>query len=284
MEKYITLKDGTKMPRLGMGTWYLGESAKTHDSEVSALRAGLDAGYELIDTAEMYGDGGAEKLIGDAIRGYDREKLYIVSKVYPHNAGRRRIEKSCEDTLRRLKTDYLDIYLLHWRGSIPLSETAECMEKLVASGKIRRWGVSNLDTADMQELLGVQYGKNCTVNQVLYHLGSRGVEYDLLPYLQRENIPLMAYCPLAQGGDLRRGLLSSKSLRTLAEKYGVTPHIILLAFVLHNKSTIAIPRSGNAKHIVENRKALDIDLTDEDMRLLNTEFPAPTRKTYLDIV
>ncbi len=280
-----TLKTaGIELPRFGLGTWYLGENARKEIDELEALRTGIEMGVTLFDTAEMYGNGGAERLLGKAIKPYDRSKLQIVSKVYPHNAGRNQIFKSCENSLRRLNTEYLDVYLLHWRGSVPFSETVECMEELKAQGKIRAWGVSNLDTDDMEELESVKNGKNCALNQVLYHLGSRGIEYDLLPWTQRRKMPVMTYCPLAQGGRLRRGLLSSSSVKKTAEKYGASPIQILLAFVLYQENTIAIPRSGSACHVKELVDSLRISLTQEDMVLLSKDFPAPTRKTYLDIV
>ena len=181
--KTVTLPDGTQVPALGQGTWYLGEQPAVRARELAALRTGIEHGMTLLDTAEMYGGGRSEELVGEAIRPYDREKLFLVSKVYPHNAGRPEIFRSCENSLRRLGTEYLDLYLLHWRGSVPFAETAECMEELVRKGRIRRWGVSNLDTDDMEELWGVPGGAQCQVDQVLYHLGSRGVEYDLLPWL-----------------------------------------------------------------------------------------------------
>ena len=192
------------MPRLGMGTWMLGEHLSIYQQEKKALQAGIDAGFTLIDTAEMYGNGLSEKLIGNTIQGYSREKLFLVSKVYPHNAGRPQIYDSIDQTLHNLKTDYLDMYLLHWRGSIPLEETVDAMEELVKKGKIRSWGVSNLDTSDMKELFSVPNGDHCQVDQVLYHLGSRGIEYDLMPWLEEHQTPIMAYCPLAQAGSLQR--------------------------------------------------------------------------------
>ena len=284
MEKYITLNDGSRIPRLGQGTWYLGEDADRAAAEVKTLKTGIEAGMALIDTAEMYADGGAEKIVGQAIRGYDREKLYLVSKVYPFHAGRRNIFTSCENSLRRMKTDYMDLYLLHWMGSVPLAETAECMEKLVDQGKIRRWGVSNLDLYDMQEFLSVTNGGHCCVNQLLYHLGSRGIEYDLLPYLTERGIPVMAYCPLAQGGRLRRTLLGSSSVQAVAQKHGITPVQVLLAFVLSNENMIAIPRTGNAQHALQNAAVSGMDLSQEDLALLNAQFPAPTGPQPLDML
>lgn len=253
-EEYLKLNDGSRMPRLGMGTWYLGENKAARKQEIEALRAGIHVGCSLIDTAEMYGSGKSEQLIGEAIKGIDRSSLFIVSKVYPHNAGRAHIFDALDRSLRNLRTDYLDLYLLHWRGQVPLRETVECMEQLVKEGKIRRWGVSNFDTDDMEELFSVKNGDHCAVNQVLYHLGSRGVEYDLMPWLEEHHVPLMAYCPLAQGGDLRRGLLNNKAVQMVAE------------------------------HVLENYQAAEIKLTEEEYRLLDRAFPAPDHKVWLDIV
>lgn len=284
MQKFITLKNGAQMPRLGMGAWQLGDDKASRSSELEALQAGIDAGMTLIDTAEMYGSGRSEELVGEAIRGYDREKLFIVSKVYPHNAGKGMIESSAENSLKRLGTDYLDMYLLHWRGSIPLSHTVQCMESLVKQGIIRSWGVSNFDTDDMEELMRVPGGENCAVDQVLYHLGSRGIEYDLMPWLKRNNIPVMAYCPIAQAGALRASLLKSPVLNQIAERYGISIVRLLLMFVLKQENVIAIPRSSKKEHVTENSRALDFELSDEDMALINGEFPPPSRKMYLDIV
>ena len=282
--KTVTLPDGTQAPALGQGTWYLGEQPAVRARELAALRTGIEHGMTLLDTAEMYGGGRSEELVGEAIRPYDREKLFLVSKVYPHNAGRPEIFRSCENSLRRLGTEYLDLYLLHWRGSVPFAETAECMEELVRKGRIRRWGVSNLDTDDMEELWGVPGGAQCQADQVLYHLGSRGVEYDLLPWLARHRVAMMAYCPLAQGGALRRGLLESGALRAVARRHGVTEAQALLAFVLDKPGVVAIPRTGSALHAQENAAAATIVLTDEDRRQLDEAFPPPREKAWLDIV
>jgi diketogulonate reductase-like aldo/keto reductase len=284
MEHMVTLPDGARVPAIGQGTWFLGEKQSAAVSEQAALNAGIESGMTLIDSAEMYGDGRAESLVGRTIAGMDRDKLFIVSKVYPHNAGRKNIFKSCMDSLDRLGIDYLDLYLLHWRGGIPLSETVWCMEQLIKEGKIRRWGVSNFDTDDMEELWSVPNGKNCAVNQVLYHVASRGIEYDLLPWMRAHKVPLMAYCPLAQGGDLRRGLLSNKTLSDIAAAHNATVSQVLLAFVIRDGSTIAIPRSGKAEHARENAAADRIVLSDEELKMIDREFPAPKTKTYLDIV
>lgn len=272
------------MPRLGMGAWQLGDSKSAWNQELEALRAGIDAGLTLIDTAEMYGSGRSESLIGEAIKGYDREKLFLVSKVYPHNAGKGNIESSVENSLKRLGTDYLDLYLLHWRGSIPLSHTVQCMEELVRQGLIRSWGVSNFDTDDMTELLKVPDGSNCAVNQVLYHLGSRGIEYDLLPWHKENHIPIMAYCPIAQAGALRTSLVRNAVLNKIAEKHGISIVQLLLLFVLRQDNISAIPRSSKKEHVLENSKVVGLELDDEDLALIDSEFPPPDRKMYLDIV
>ena len=278
-----TLPDGTLMPRLGMGTWYLGEGRRSERTEIAALRAGLDAGMRLIDTAEMYGDGAAESLVGSAIDGYDRSRLFLVSKVYPHNAGRSSLRRSLESSLRRLNTDYLDMYLLHWRGSVPLAETVECMESVKADGLIANWGVSNFDTSDMRELFAVPGGDGCAVNQDLYHLGSRGVEFDLLPWMRDHGVPLMAYCPLAQAGSLRAGLANSSVVCEVAAAHKATPMQILLAFVLCRDEVVAIPRSGTADHVLANWAVREIELTADECAALDSAFPAPEHKVPLDM-
>ncbi len=279
----VKLKDAALVPQLGQGTWNMGESAAKYDREVESLRWGIEHGMTLIDTAEMYGDGAAEELVGEAISPYNRSDLFLVSKVYPWNAGRKNIFKSCEDTLERIGTDHLDLYLLHWRGSVPLAETVQCMEELKQQGKILRWGVSNFDTADMKELLSIQNGDQCQVNQVLYHLGSRGVEYDLLPFMNEHGIPMMAYCPLAQAGRLKQKLLSSRILQEVAEAHGKTVMQILLAFTLLRDDVISIPKASSVAHTSANRDAAEIILTQEERDLLDREFPKPDRKMPLDM-
>lgn len=284
MNQYVQLKDGTKIPRLGMGTWYLGEDFNKRQQEMKAIQAGLDAGIQLIDTAEMYGNGASEQLVGQVIREYDRDKIYLVSKVLPHNAGTKNITRSINHSLSFLHTDYLDLYLLHWRGSIPLAETVECMEELVAQGKIRHWGVSNFDVEDMEELMRVPNGEKCAVNQVLYHLGSRGIEYDLLPWQKEHDIPVMAYCPLAQAGTLRYELLNNAVLQRIAGKYHITVLQLLLLFVLRRDEIIAIPRSSREEHVLENWNVRNVQIDGEDWELIDREFPTPKRKMPLDIV
>lgn len=284
MKNDIKLKDGTLLPKIGMGTWLLGDKAECRQQEIEALQAGIDIGMKVIDTAEMYGQGRSEQLVGQAISKYDREDIFLVSKVFPHNAGRQSIGKSLRKSLNFLNTEYLDLYLLHWRGSIPLRETVECMEELVAEGKIRRWGVSNFDVDDMEELIDIPGGKNCAVNQVLYHLGSRGVEYDLLPWLEQHDIPLMAYCPLAQAGDLRAELLGGRELQNIADKYQISVLQLLLAFVLQKRNVFAIPRSGKKEHVLANWEVRDLILEQEDLEVIDEVFPAPKRKVPLDVV
>ncbi len=282
MQEFFTLKNGEKIPKLGIGTWYLGEY--NYSTDLDALKTALDIGVTLIDTAEMYGSGKAEKLIGEAIEGVDREKLYLVSKVYPHNAGRNKIRTSLMKSMENMKVDYLDMYLLHWRGSVPLSETVACMEEFKKEGLIKNWGVSNFDTSDMKELFSVKDGDKCAVNQVLYHLGSRGVEFDLLPWLKEHNVPLMAYSPVAQGGDLKRSLLSNPILKSIAKKYKISVVELLLKFVLEQENMIAIPRSGSPEHIKQNWFIKDLKIDKADIEEMSREFPAPDRKTYLDMI
>jgi diketogulonate reductase-like aldo/keto reductase len=281
--KRVKLPDETLLPRLGQGTWYVGDNPHKKSDEIRALRLGVELGMNLIDTAEMYGDGKSELLVGEAIEGI-RDRVFLVSKVYPHNAGLNRIVKCCEDSLKRLQTDRLDLYLLHWRGSVPFSETAEGMERLVKQGKILRWGVSNLDKADMQELARSAQGTHCVVNQVLYHLGSRGIEFDLLPWQRERAIPTMAYCPLAQAGSLRRGLVDNETVKDIARKHNVNSFQLLLAWSIRSGDVIAIPKASSEEHVYENAAAALIELTDEDLKRLDASFPRPTRKIPLDIV
>ncbi|MDT0173295.1 aldo/keto reductase [Exiguobacterium sp. BRG2] len=282
-QKTVTFPDQTHVRALGQGTWRMGEESEKHEAEIEALRVGLDSGMELIDTAEMYGEGASEELIRDAIADR-REEVFLVSKVYPHHAGGKALKQACSNTLERLGTDYLDLYLLHWRGDIPLKETVEGLEALKQEGKIRRWGVSNFDVSDMKELLALPNGDQCAVNQVLYHLGSRGIEYELLPLLREHGIPVMAYCPLAEGGSLRDQLLNHPTVEELAETHGVEPAQILLAWAIREGDVIAIPKAGQAHHVEANGRAALLNLTEEELAALDQAFPAPTKKEPLDIV
>ncbi|MBP1920984.1 aldo/keto reductase [Youngiibacter multivorans] len=284
MEDFIKLNDGSMMPRLGQGTWYMGEDTRKRADEITSLRFGIELGMTLIDTAEMYGEGLSEELIGEAISDVRRENLFIVSKVYPHNAGRRNIFNSCKKSLDRLGTDYLDMYLLHWRGRVPLSETVACMEELKKEGLIRNWGVSNFDTDDMEELLSVPFGANCRVNQVLYNLGSRGIEYDLLPFMRSNGMATMAYCPMAHDRHSRKKIAENAVVKEISSKYGITPEQLMLAFVLSNEGVCALPKASSPEHVRQNAAAIDIRLTPEDLDMLAVHFPSPKRKMTLDML
>ena len=270
--KTITLAAGDIVPALGQGTWYLGDDPAKRAQEVSALRTGMGAGMRLIDTAEMYGDGRSEKLVGEAIAAAPREELFLVSKVLPENAGEKHIFQCCDATMNRMGVDYLDLYLLHWRGSVPLAETVRCLEQLKELGKIKNWGVSNFDIGDMEELWRIPGGRNCQVNQVLYHMGSRGIEYSLLPWMREHRVALMAYCPLAQGGALRRGLLTDPAVLAVAEKHRATPIQVLLAWCIRDGNTIAIPRTGHPDHTLENAGANALLLDEEDLGIMEMVF------------
>lgn len=281
--KQISLKDGTRIPALGQGTWHMGEERSMAKHEIKALQCGLDLGMTLIDTAEMYGQGGAETVVGKAIKGR-RDEVFLVSKVYPHNAGGYALLESCEDSLRRLRTDYLDLYLLHWRGQFPFAETIAGMEHLKSQGKIKRWGVSNLDVADMTELMTCPGAEDCVLNQVLYHLGSRGIEFDLLPWQRQRQMPVMVYSPLAQAGGLSRSLLESQALEQVAEKHGASVFQILLAWSMRADDLITIPKATAIAHVEENARTAGIVLDEEDLVRLDAAFPPPTSKLPLDIV
>ncbi len=269
--KNVALRSGAAMPVLGLGTWRMGESRARRADEVAALRLGLDLGIRLIDTAEMYGEGEAETIVADAIAGR-RDEIMIVSKVYPHNASRKGAIAACERSLKRLKTDRIDLYLLHWRGSHPLEETVAAFQKLQRDGSIGAWGVSNFDIHDMQELASVTGGLECTSNQVLYHLGERGIEFDLLALCQRSDVAVMAYSPLGQGPLLRHA-----ALRTIARKHDCDPAAVALAFVLLHPGLVTIPKATQPDHVRANLKALDVILDADDLAALDAAFPPPRR-------
>ncbi|WP_029912682.1 aldo/keto reductase [Pelobacter seleniigenes] len=283
IEKTVILPDGTALPRLGQGTWYMGDDSAAEAEEISTLRQGIDLGMTLIDTAEMYGNGRSEVLVGKAIKGI-RDRVFLVSKVLPHNAGGSHLISSCESSLKRLGIDCLDLYLLHWRGQVPYAETVRGMEELIRAGKIKRWGVSNLDDDDMRELLSEPGAESCAVNQVLYHLGSRGIEYDLLPWQRQNHMPVMAYCPLAQAGQLRRNLVTDATLRQVAAEHNADPFQILLAWCIRQDDILAIPKAASLHHVTQNAAAADIVLSREQLQRLDQAFPAPNRPVPLDIV
>jgi len=270
----VTLPDGTVLPALGQGTWHMGERGADRRAEADALRLGLDLGMTLIDTAEMYADGGAEEVVREAVAG-QRERAFLVSKVYPQNASRARMARSCEASLRRMGVEAIDLYLLHWRGGVPLAETAEAFGALVRAGKIRRWGVSNLDVSDLEELGAAL--PDCQVDQVLYNLEARGPEFDLLPFCGDRRMPVMAYSPVGQGGRLLR----NPALRAVAARHGSGPGAVALAFALSRPGVIAIPKAGDPVHLRENAAARDLVLTAEDRAELDAAFPPPRRKQAL---
>ncbi|MEV0055722.1 aldo/keto reductase [Saccharopolyspora shandongensis] len=274
----LRLPGGQELPVLGQGTWGMGERRAQRAAEVAALQRGLDLGLGLIDTAEMYGSGGAEEVVGAAIAGR-RDEVFLVSKVYPHNAGRRDAVAACERSLRRLGTDQLDLYLLHWRGSTPLAETLDAFEQLRADGKIRHYGVSNFGPGDMSELFESELGRRSATNQVLYNLTRRGIELDLLPWCREQELPVMAYSPIEQGR-----LLGEPALRRVAERHSVTPAQIAIAWVLAQDGVCAIPKAATVAHVEQNRAALDIELSAADLAELDAGFPAPPHPVPLEIL
>ena len=278
MSRTVALPDGQVVPALGQGTWHMGERGSAAKAEAAALRLGIDLGVTLIDTAEMYGNGGAEEVVAEAIAG-QRDKIFLVSKVYPHNASRDGVPAACERSLQRLKTDRLDLYLLHWRGSHPLAETVGAFEKLREAGKIRAWGVSNFDVNDMQELARLKAGAACATNQVIYHPDSRGIEYDLLPWCAEHRIPVMAYSPIGQAGRLLR----SAALREVAKRHDATPAQIAIAWGLRHPHVISIPKAVDPAHVRQNAAAGEIALTEEDLAAIDAEHPPPRRKQSLEM-
>jgi diketogulonate reductase-like aldo/keto reductase len=279
--KTVALPDGARVPVLGQGTWNMGEKKSAHKDEVAALRLGIDLGMTLIDTAEMYGDGGAEKVVRDAIAG-QRDRVFIVTKVYPHNASRSQLPKACDRSLKRLRIDAIDLYLLHWRERTPpLEETVETFEKIRSAGKIKRWGVSNFDVDDMKELRAIENGQNCGANQVLYNLENREIEFDLLPLLTDHSspftCPVMAYSPVGHGRDL----LENATLKRIAKRHDATTAQIALAWVLRQPHVIAIPKASDKNHVRDNARSIETKLTKDDLAELDQEFPPPKSKQDL---
>lgn len=278
----VTLPDGETRPALGLGTWRIGESAGRHRAEVAAIRSALEMGYRVIDSAEMYGEGGAEEVVGEALAGalragvVAREDVFVVSKVYPHHASRDGVLAACEQSRRRLGLEAIDLYLLHWRGSHPLGETIAGFEALRAAGRIRHWGVSNFDRDDMTELAALPGGAVCAANQVYYSLGERGAGFDLLPWLQHRSVPLMAYCPIDQGR-----LAGDPTLRTIGERHGASAAQVALAWVLSQPGVMAIPKAVREAHLREKFAAAALVLTREDLAEIDARFPPPRRRTPL---
>jgi diketogulonate reductase-like aldo/keto reductase len=275
----VAFPDGRTVPVLGQGTWHMGERRDRAAAEADALRLGLDLGMALIDTAEMYADGGAERVVAEAIRGR-RDAAFIVSKALPQNAGRARLPAACERSLRRLRTDRIDLYLLHWRGSVPLAETVAALEALRSAGKIGAWGVSNLDAGDMAELAQLPGAQRCATDQVLYNPQARGIEFDLLPWCQARGMPVMAYSPVGQGGRLLR----APALRQTARRHGTTPAQVALAWAIRQPDVIAIPKASDPAHVRENAAAAALVLDDADLAAIDRAFPPPTRPEPLAVL
>lgn len=271
--KTISFSDGATVPAMGQGTWKMGEDERARSAEVAALRRGIEIGLTLIDTAEMYGEGAAERIVAEAIKGR-RDRVFLVTKVYPHNASRRGLPEACERSLKRLGTEVIDLYLLHWRGDTPLSETIEAFEKLRDLGRIRRWGVSNFDVADLEEL----NRPDCATNQVLYNPERRGIEFDLLPWCAQRSMPVMAYSPVGQGGRLLRQAV----LKEIADRHGATPAQVALAWALRQPGVIVIPKAADESHLRENAAAGELILEQRDLDEIDRAFPVPARKRPLE--
>jgi diketogulonate reductase-like aldo/keto reductase len=274
----VALPDGERIPKLGQGTWEMGERGAHRAAEIAALREGVALGMTLIDTAEMYGDGATERLVGEALQGL-RDEVFLVSKVYPHNASRNGVQRACEASLKRLDTDRLDLYLLHWRGGVPLAETVEGFEALVRAGKIRHWGVSNFDTDDMEELFATPGGDACATNQILYNVARRGAEFDLLPWSAAHRMPVMAYSPVDHARLPRRSPLDD-----VAHAHGVSVYRVAMAWVLRQDGVCAIPKAGRVEHVRDNRAALDLVLSADDCAALDAYFKPPRSKRALEML
>ena len=278
MTRLVTFADGTTVPALGQGTWMIGDDPARADAEQAALSRGLDLGLTLIDTAEMYGNGRSERLVGEVIAGR-RDEVFLVSKVLPQNASDLKMVLACEKSLERLGADRLDLYLLHWEGNIPLEETVEAFQELVDEGMIVRWGVSNLDLDAMQRLEAVDGGDLCATNQLLYNLGSRGIEYDLMPWMRARDMPVMAYSPLGRGGLLQHPLILD-----IADRHDADPAQVALAFTLLHDGVISIPKASSVEHVEKNAEALEIRLDAEDLERLDAAFPAPATAQPLETI
>jgi diketogulonate reductase-like aldo/keto reductase len=274
----VALPDGERIPKLGQGTWEMGERTARRREEIAALREGIALGMTLIDTAEMYGDGATELLVGEALEGL-RDEVFLVSKVYPHNASRRGVQTACEASLKRLGTDRLDLYLLHWRGGVPLEETVEGFEALVRAGKIRHWGVSNFDTDDLEELFAVPGGEACATNQILYNVARRGPEFELLPWSAEHRMPVMAYSPVDHARLPKRSPLDD-----IAQAHGVSVYQVAMAWVLRQPGVCAIPKAARIEHVRDNRAALDLVLSAQDYAALDAYFKPPRGKRPLEML
>ncbi|WCJ51210.1 aldo/keto reductase [Lentilactobacillus buchneri] len=273
---------GSTVPAIGLGTWHMGDSASTRADEIKAIQDGIAAGARVIDTTEMYGNGRSERLVGEAIKDMQHDDLFIIDKVLPSNASASRMEHSLDTSLKLVGTGYFDLYLYHWRGAVPLSETIETLQQLQQKGKIKHWGVSNFDISDMEELMDLPNADQVAANEDLYNLGSRGIEYTLLPWMRQRHIPLIAYTPVA-AGDARGRLTNDPVVKQIADNHSATAWQIILAWAIRDGNTLAMPQSGDPKHAVDNVKAADITLTDNELAQLDVEFPKPTSKQPLDM-
>jgi len=276
----VALPDGETIPILGFGTWGLAEQPRKHAEEIATVQMAVDLGMTVIDTAEMYGEGAAERLVGEAL-GHRRTEIFLATKVLPQHATRRGTISACEASLGRLRTDRIDLYLLHWRGTVPLEETLEAFDQLRRQGKIRHWGVSNFDVDDMEELepLTATRSSAAATNQVLYNLTRRGIEYGLLPWCRTRGIPIMAYSPLEQGK-----ITKSRALQGVADRLGATVAQVAMAWVLRQEGVMAIPKASSLNHLRENRGALDLKLTREDLDELDQAFAPPRRRKPLEMI
>lgn len=276
--RMVTLSNGEHVPALGLGTWHMGEHPGERSAEIDALRLGLDLGLTLIDTAEMYGEGGAEEVVAEAIDGR-RDDLFLVSKVYPHNASRQGTVAACERSLKRLGTDRIDLYLLHWRGGYPLADTIDAFEQLKTEGKVRHWGVSNFDTSDMDEVLAAAPPGACAANQVLYHMGERGIEWDLIARCRTEQVAVMAYTPLGEGMIIR-----DPAVIDVATRHGVAPAAVALSWILRHDGMIAIPKASTLEHVRINATAAGLALDRSDLETLDAAFPPPRGPSPLSMI
>lgn len=279
---------GQKVLPMGLGTWHMGDDTSRRSLEIAALQAGIKQGLKrgvvAVDTAEMYGEGRSETLVGEAISSFVRSDIYLISKVYPWNASMDLLPKSLDASLQRLGTDYLDLYLLHWTGNVSLTETVAAMEAAKKAGKILNWGVSNFDTADMKSLWQIENGTHCVTNEVLYNLGSRGTEYDLIPWMQANHLPLIAYSPIAQADTLGNHLLANPVLKEIATNHQVSVFQLMLAWVIRNGETLAIPQSSQVKHVLANLAAMDLELSATEWQAIAKYYPKPIKKQPLDVL
>ena len=281
--KKVTLA-GVEVPAIGIGTWHMGEDPSQEQREIQAIRSGLDAGARIVDTAEMYGSGKSETLVGKALAPYQRNDIYLISKVLPHNASKAKLEQHLDASLQRLQTDYLDLYLYHWRGGVPLAETIAELDRMKQIGKIKAWGVSNFDVTDMEELLDLPAGKNAVVNEDLYNIEERGIEYDLLPWQYEHHVPLIAYSPVGgKQNELGTSMLTNQVVKEIADQHNVTPYVLLLAWIIRNDQTIAIPQTNNPEHAAANMQAAELELTSAELARLDQEYPKPDHKVPLAI-